>query len=49
MTKRMQRAIGVTYDPDNEIKRHYYYAMLPYQFDEYIWFDETHAVEPLSR
>ena len=49
MTKRMQRAIGVTYDPDNEIKRHYYYALLPYQFDEYIWFDETHAVEPLSR
>jgi len=49
MTKRMQRAIGVTYDPDNEIERHYYYALLPYQFDEYIWFDETQAVKPLSQ
>ena len=47
MTKRMQRAVGVTYDPEDEIKRHYFYALLPYQFDEYIWFDETHAVEPL--
>ena len=49
MTKRMQRAIGVTYDPEDEIRRHYFYALLPYQFDEYIWFDETHAVEPLGR
>jgi len=48
MTKRMQRAIGVTYDPDNEIDRHYYYALLPYQFDEYIWFEATHAVKPLG-
>jgi protein-L-isoaspartate(D-aspartate) O-methyltransferase len=22
--------------------------MLPYQFDEYIWFDETRAVVPLA-
>lgn len=46
---RMERAIGVAYDPKNELKKHYYYASLPDQFDEYIFFDETHAVKPLHR
>jgi protein-L-isoaspartate(D-aspartate) O-methyltransferase len=35
------------YDPEAELKKHYFYASLPRQFDEYIWFDETRAVEPL--
>lgn len=47
LTKRLQRAIGTTYDPEDELKKHYIYASLPRQFDEYIWLDETHAVKPL--
>ena len=49
LEERLQRAIGVTYDPENELKKHYIYASLPRQFDEYIWFDETRAVKPLTR
>jgi hypothetical protein len=26
---------------------HYFHASLPRQFDEWIWFDETTAIEPL--
>jgi len=44
---RLERAIGVVYRPDTELASHYFYASLPYQFDELIYFDETHAVEPL--
>ena len=49
LAKRLQRAIGTTYDPEDELYKHYSYASLPRQFDEYIWFDETRAVQPLSR
>ena len=49
LAERLQRAIGTTYDPEDELKKHYSYASLPPQFDEYIWFDETRAVKPLSR
>ena len=49
LAKRLQRAIGTTYDPENELNKHYSYASLPRQFDEYIWFDETRAVKPLNR
>ena len=45
---RLERAIGVVYRPDTELASHYFYASLPHQFDEYIWFDETRAVEPLA-
>jgi protein-L-isoaspartate(D-aspartate) O-methyltransferase len=48
LKKRLQRAIGTTYYPDNELNIHYTRVSLPEQFDEYIWFDETHAVVPLS-
>lgn len=48
LAARLQRAIGTTYDPENESEKNYYYASLPRQFDEYIWFDETNAVKPLS-
>jgi protein-L-isoaspartate(D-aspartate) O-methyltransferase len=45
---RLERAIGVVYRPDTELASHYFYASLPLQFDELIWFDETRAVEPLT-
>jgi len=43
----LERAIGVVYRPDTELQSHYFQAILPRQFDEYVWFDETHAVRPL--
>jgi protein-L-isoaspartate(D-aspartate) O-methyltransferase len=47
MTPRLERAIGVIYRPESELMSHYFQARLPQQFDEFIWFDETHAVSPL--
>lgn len=44
---RLERAIGVVYRPDTELQSHYFQAILPAQFDEYVWFDETAAVDPL--
>jgi protein-L-isoaspartate(D-aspartate) O-methyltransferase len=44
----LERAIGVIYRPDTELQSHYFNAVLPRQFDEWIWFDETRAVEPLA-
>ena len=49
LAERLERAIGVIYKPETELQSHYFYASLPRQFDEYIWFDETRAVEPLTR
>ena len=45
---RLERAIGVIYRPETELASHYFQAELPWQFDEYIWFDETTAVTPLK-
>jgi protein-L-isoaspartate(D-aspartate) O-methyltransferase len=45
---RLERAIGVVYRPDTERASHYFYASLPHQFDELVWFDETRAVVPLG-
>lgn len=45
---RLERAIGVVYRPDTEIQSHYFHASLPHQFDEYVWFDETRAVRPVT-
>jgi protein-L-isoaspartate(D-aspartate) O-methyltransferase len=45
---RLERAIGVIYRPDTELASHYFQAVLPQQFDEYIWFDETSAVSPFA-
>ena len=45
---RLERAIGVIYRPDTELQSHYFQAVLPTQFDEYIWFDESKAVTPLQ-
>jgi erythromycin esterase-like protein len=45
---RLERAIGVLYRPDTELQSHYFHAVLPRQFDEYVWIDETRAVRPLD-
>ena len=49
LSERLERAIGVIYRPESELQSHYFYASLPHQFDEYIWFDETHVVEALAK
>jgi protein-L-isoaspartate(D-aspartate) O-methyltransferase len=46
---RLERAIGVIYRPDTELASHYFQAILPVQFDEYVWFGDSHAVQPLAR
>ncbi len=46
--RRLERAIGVIYHPETERLSHYFDASLPNQFDEWIWFDETSAVRPLT-
>lgn len=48
MEPRLSRAIGVIYRPETELQSHYYQSILPLQFDEYIWFDETSAVHPFD-
>jgi protein-L-isoaspartate(D-aspartate) O-methyltransferase len=48
MAERLERAIGVIYRPQSELVSHYFHAALPHQFDEWIWFDESRAVEPLG-
>ena len=45
---RLERAIGVVYRPETELQSHYFHAALPYQFDEWIWLDETRAVRPVT-
>jgi protein-L-isoaspartate(D-aspartate) O-methyltransferase len=45
---RLERAIGVIYRPETELASHYFHAVLPVQFDEYVWFDGTHAVQPIE-
>ncbi len=48
-TPRLERAIGVVYRPDNEYLSHYFEAVLAEQFDAYVWFEETRAVNPLPQ
>jgi erythromycin esterase-like protein len=45
---RLERFIGVIYRPDTERWSHYSAAILPRQFDGWVWFDETRAVTPLA-
>ncbi len=47
-TPRLERAIGVIYRPDSELASHYFEAVLPRQFDDYIWIDRTTAVTPFD-
>jgi erythromycin esterase-like protein len=44
---RLERFIGVIYRPETERWSHYSEAVLPRQFDAWVWFDETEAVTPL--
>jgi protein-L-isoaspartate(D-aspartate) O-methyltransferase len=44
---RLERFIGVIYRPMTERWSHYAQAVLPEQFDAWVWFDETNAVTPL--
>lgn len=44
---RLERAIGVIYRPETELASHYFESVLPWQFDEYIWFDATTPVTPI--
>ena len=45
---RLERFIGVIYRPDTERWSHYAEARLSAQFDAWVWFDETTAVQPLD-
>jgi erythromycin esterase-like protein len=45
---RLERAIGVIYRPETELASHYFAARLSPQFDEYIWFDRSSALQPLT-
>ena len=45
---RLERFIGVIYRPETERWSHYTEAVLPNQFDAWVWFDETEAVTPLG-
>jgi protein-L-isoaspartate(D-aspartate) O-methyltransferase len=45
---RLQRAIGPVYRSDCERQSHYFQSVLPMQFDEYVWIDETRAITPLG-
>ncbi|MET1756663.1 erythromycin esterase family protein [Novosphingobium sp. RD2P27] len=45
--ERLERFIGVIYRPKTERWNHYSEAVLPKQFDAWVWFDETQAVRPL--
>src|SRR3954471_9924791 len=44
MEPRLERFIGVIYRPETERWSHYSEAILPQQFDAYVWFDDTNAV-----
>jgi erythromycin esterase-like protein len=45
---KLERFIGVIYRPETERWSHYSEAVLPDQFDAYVWFDETRALTPLG-
>ena len=47
-TPKLERAIGVIYRPETERQSHYFQAVLPSQFDEYIFYDESNAVTPIT-
>ena len=44
---RLERFIGVIYRPETERWSHYAEASLAGQFDAWLWFDETRAVQAL--
>ena len=44
----LERFIGVIYRPETELMSHYAEVLPAEQFDAYVWFDETRALEPLE-
>jgi erythromycin esterase-like protein len=48
MRKRLERFIGVIYRPETERQSHYSSAVLPEQFDGFLWFDKTQAVRSIE-
>jgi len=46
-TPRLERYIGVIYRPETERASHYSPAILPDQYDAFVWFDKTQAITPL--
>ncbi|MGD9740465.1 MAG: erythromycin esterase family protein [Bauldia sp.] len=48
LSPRLERAIGVVYRPETEFYSHYFEAVLPDQFDAYVWFEDTRAVTELA-
>ena len=46
---RLERFIGVIYRPETERWSHYSEAVLSEQFDAFVWFDQTTALEALGR
>ncbi len=47
--RRLERAIGVVYQPQTERVSHYFHTRVADQFDALIHLDETTALEPLER
>lgn len=45
---RLERFIGVIYRPETERHSHYAEVRLPQQFDAFVWFDQTQALQPLD-
>jgi erythromycin esterase-like protein len=45
---RLERSIGVVYEPEVERDQHYFETRLSNQFDVVIHIDETRAVEPVE-
>jgi erythromycin esterase-like protein len=48
MQRRLERAIGVIYQPRTERQSHYFSAQMAIQFDAVIHIDRTTAVTPLD-
>lgn len=44
LKRRLERFIGVVYKPGTERASHYSSAILPRQFDAFVWFDKTTTV-----
>jgi len=43
---RLERAIGVIYRPETELRSHYFEARLGAQFDAPVWFEQAGPVTP---
>ena len=50
MSRRPRQVLEMNTEPspETELMSHYFQAVLPMQFDEYVWFEETNAIEPIE-